>query len=152
VAFVDNGGLAFARKLGFRDFSDGTSKTVMVSESRQDFGTAGSPSRWAYGELWHVASTSSGALGATSAGVWPGTTRLTLMSGTGTTMNPPDPQLTSAGGNVISLDWGPSSDHAGKLIGHLFADGHVEFINSDITPSIYMSLNTRSSGEPIAEY
>ena len=149
ILFADNGGLTFSRKLGFRDFSDGTSKTVMVSESRHDFGTAGSPSRWAYGELWHAPSTASGLL---TAGVWQGTTRLTLMSGTGTTMNPPTAETTTAGGNSVALEWGPSSDHAGKLIGHLFADGHVEFINSDITPSIYMSLNTRSGAEPIAEY
>jgi hypothetical protein len=60
------GGMSFTREVGFRDFQDGTSKTVLVSESRQLPGTAGSPSRWAYGELWHPA-----AIGGTlTTGTW----------------------------------------------------------------------------------
>jgi len=50
------------------------------------------------------------------------------------------------------LNWGPSSDHPGRVVGHLFADGHVEFINSDITASVYNALNTRGSSDQIGEY
>jgi prepilin-type processing-associated H-X9-DG protein len=50
------------------------------------------------------------------------------------------------------MTWGPSSDHAGKIIGHLFADGHVEFIGADVSNNTYHALNTRGSGEPIPEY
>jgi prepilin-type processing-associated H-X9-DG protein len=56
------------------------------------------------------------------------------------------------GSTGVSLNWGPSSSHAGRIVGHLFADGHVEFINADIDSNIYMSLNTRNLGEPIREY
>jgi hypothetical protein len=147
----ENGGMAFTRRLGFRDFTDGTSKTVMVSESKQDFGTAGSPARWAYGELWHPASVASGVL---TGNAWPSTatTLIQLMNQSFTTANPPPPVTYTAGSHPITLRWGSSSDHSGKLVGHLFADGHIEFINSDVAPGVYMSLHTRNSAEPIPEY
>jgi prepilin-type processing-associated H-X9-DG protein len=62
--------------------------------------------------------------------------------------NPP-----SVGGPMsISLNWGPSSYHAGKVVGNLFADGHTEFLASDIPQSIYISLSTREGKEPIGDY
>ena len=151
---ADNGGLSFTKRLGFRDFADGTSKTVMVSESKQSPSTTtGLPNRWAYGELWHLAETGTATL---VNGSWSGITnsRVSLVTGTFTSENPPAaiPQYINASTAGPSLNYGPSSDHSGKIVGHLFADGHVEFISADITASIYMSLNTRNSGEPTAEY
>jgi prepilin-type N-terminal cleavage/methylation domain-containing protein len=147
------GGLSHVQRLGFRDFADGTSKTVMISESRVNPDTStGSPCRWILGELFHMPSINAGTL---SGGVWTGspTTRLTLMSGSNTTTLPPAGVTHTIGADTsTSLTWGPSSDHAGKIIGHLFADGHVEFIGADVSANTYQALNTRSSGEPIAEY
>jgi len=146
------GGLSHTQRLGFRDFSDGTSKTVMVSESRENPSTStGAPCRWILGELFHLPSVSCGTL---SAGVWTGSpiTQLNLMSGSFTTTLPPAPATNTIGADTINISWGPSSDHAGKIIGHLFADGHVEFIGADVAANTYQALNTRSSGEPIAEY
>jgi prepilin-type N-terminal cleavage/methylation domain-containing protein len=156
------GGLSSAQRLGFRDFSDGTSKTVMVSESRVNpftnpYGTAGEPCRWISGELYHMPCIVSGTLG-NSANGWGGgnlNSTLGLMSTAATTANPPLPGYAVTHGGAspsITLTWGPSSDHAGKIIGHLFADGHVEFIPADIAVATYEALNTRSSGEPIPEY
>lgn len=147
------GGLSHVQRLGFRDFSDGTSKTVQVSESRINPDSNGSPCRWIFGETFHMPSNNCGTL---SGGVWTGspTTRLDLMSQQFTTTNPPTNVVnhTIGGSPAFNLAWGPSSDHAGKIIGHLFADGHVEFIGSDIAANTYQALNTRSSGEPIPEY
>ncbi|MEI8227778.1 MAG: DUF1559 domain-containing protein [Planctomycetota bacterium] len=149
------GGLAPDRRLGFRDYSDGTSKTVMVSESRinpaQD---TGAPSRWISGELFHLASITSGSM---AANVWTSPanalSRLALMSsGSNSTNSPPTAIAHTIGANTVSLTWGPSSDHSGKLIGHLFADGHVEFLSADVNESTYCALNTRNGGEPIPEY
>jgi prepilin-type N-terminal cleavage/methylation domain-containing protein/prepilin-type processing-associated H-X9-DG protein len=151
-AWSDNGGLSFARRLGFRDFSDGTSKTVMVSESLQSPAAAtGIPNRWAYGELWHLAETTASTL---TSGSWSSiaSPRIALVSGTFSSSNPPAAVNNSVGATNVSLNWGPSSAHAGRIVGHLFADGHVEFINADINSNIYNSLNTRNQGEPIAEY
>jgi prepilin-type N-terminal cleavage/methylation domain-containing protein/prepilin-type processing-associated H-X9-DG protein len=147
------GGLSHTQRLGFRDFSDGTSKTVMISESRENPSTSsGAPCRWLLGELFHLPSINCGTL---SGGVWTGspTTQLTLMSGSNTTTLPPTAVANTIGADSTqSFSWGPSSDHAGKIIGHLFADGHVEFIGADVSANTYQALNTRSSGEPIAEY
>jgi prepilin-type N-terminal cleavage/methylation domain-containing protein/prepilin-type processing-associated H-X9-DG protein len=146
------GGLSHTQRLGFRDFSDGTSKTVMVSESRENPNTTtGAPCRWILGELFHMPSITAGTL---TNGIWSATqTRLVLMSGSNTTTLPPTAVAHTIGtDSTQSLSWGPSSDHAGKIIGHLFADGHVEFIGADVATNTYQALNTRGSGEPIPEY
>jgi len=148
------GGLAYTQRLGFRDFSDGTSKTIQISESRINPSTSTSePCRWILGELVHLPSQNCGTL---VNGSWNGSdTRLVLMSGSFTTVNAPSQfTLTLSNGQTAAsyMTWGPSSDHAGKIIGHLFADGHVEFIGADVAPATYHALNTRSCGEPIAEY
>ena len=149
------GGFSLTQRLGFRDFSDGTSKTVQVSESRINPSTTdSSPCRWLMGELMHMPSHNCGGL---VGGVWNGAdTRLLLMSGSNTTTLPPAPSTVTMSGSAtfpsVSLTWGPSSDHAGKIIGHLFADGHVEFIGSDIDSSTYHAINSRSNGEPVKEY
>jgi prepilin-type N-terminal cleavage/methylation domain-containing protein/prepilin-type processing-associated H-X9-DG protein len=150
--WADNGGFSFARRVGYKDFSDGTSKTVVVSESKQSpTATTGVPCRWAYGELWHLATWTSGALATT--GSWNhATPGIALLSGSNTTVNPPAAQNHTVGATSVSLNWGPSSDHPGRVVGHLFADGHVEFINSDITASVYNALNTRGSSDQIGEY
>jgi len=147
------GGLSLTQRFGFRDFADGTSKTVMVSESRINPSTStGYPCRWIDAELMHMPSINCGTL---SSGTWSSTTNtlLALMSGTYNTNNPPTAQtLTFPNTSTLSLTWGPSSDHAGKLIAHLFADGHTEFISSDIAVNTYSALNTSKSGEPVPEY
>ncbi|MFM7243853.1 MAG: DUF1559 domain-containing protein, partial [Planctomycetaceae bacterium] len=116
------GGMSFVREVGFRDFQDGTSKTVLVSESRQLPGTAGTPTRWAYGELWHPAAIG----GALTSGTWSqtgATSLIALASGTFTDSAPPQSRSYTALGASVPLNWGPSSYHTGKVIGHLFADG-----------------------------
>jgi hypothetical protein len=157
------GPLSFLRQMGFRDMVDGSSKTIMVSESRQ-------PGPWIYGSLWHHAATAPGTLNA--AGVWPTSNnaalgagcRILLMSGTFNYTNLPtqQPHLSVVGSQAIPASsapytqighyWGPSSDHSGKLIGNVFGDGHVEFISADVDPNIYNVLCTRGNGEPVPQY
>ena len=145
------GGLSLTQRLGFRDYSDGTSKTVQVSESRiNPSATDSSPCRWILGELLHMPSHACGTL---TSGTWSGAdTRLLLMSGSFTTTSPPAASTVTVGSGTTSLTWGPSSDHAGKIVGHLFADGHVEFIGADVSANTYHALNSRASSEPIPEY
>jgi prepilin-type N-terminal cleavage/methylation domain-containing protein len=154
------GGFSFARQLRTGEYSDGGSKTVLVSESRQAPGTAGSPTRWAYGELWHPASVGSRRNTALPswvavAGTGPHTLLQRLNDNSFTLSNPP-PLITVTStnpvSNAIQINWGPSSFHSGKVIAHLFGDGHVEMISSDIDEGIYASLCTRNSGENIPEY
>ena len=155
------GGLSFDSQVGFRDFGDGTSRTVVVNESRQAPGTAGSPSRWIGGELWHFASApnvniANSGCGTLTNGNWVGAiplVNLMTMAAFNET-NPPQGQAytTRPGVGTVTLNWGPSSFHAGKLMGHMFADGHIEFLNADIDKNVYQMLHTRKSGEPVPEY
>jgi len=152
------GGLSFARQLRTGDYSDGGSKTVMVSESRQGFGTAGSPGRWAYGELWHPASVGS----RKNVNVWvaQGTSPHTMLrfmtSGSFSATNPPAATScvaqTTGVNSTVALNWGTSSFHSGNTIGHMFGDGHVEMISADVDEAIYCALTTRNGGETIGEY
>jgi prepilin-type N-terminal cleavage/methylation domain-containing protein len=141
---IDNGGLSFTQQVGFGAFSDGTSKTVVIHESREGIrgGTpATTANRWAYGELWTPVSIASGTL-VTGSGTWPGTD---LFGTTVTTaLSITQPPLT-----VFN---GPTSDHSGSQCGHLFADGHIEFLNYDINDTTYMSLSTRNSADRVGDY
>jgi prepilin-type N-terminal cleavage/methylation domain-containing protein len=146
------GGLTFRSRTGFRDFADGTSKTCVVSESRINPAASGQGCLWIEaGDTFHLASINCGTL---ASGVWGGTTNslLQLMSTTANTTLPPPAQALTLGGASRSLTWGPSSDHAGKVIGHLFGDGHTEFISADIAPEVYSALNTRGGAERVGEY
>ncbi len=144
TTFVDNGGLSFTQQVGFGGFSDGTSKTIVISESREGIRptmTGSSANRWAYGELWVPASISSGI--ATN-GVWPNAGSLLGSGSIGGTLGTLTPTLT--------LYFGPSSDHSGNQAGYLFADGHIEFLNYDMDKGIYHSMSTRNVGDRAGEY
>jgi prepilin-type N-terminal cleavage/methylation domain-containing protein/prepilin-type processing-associated H-X9-DG protein len=148
------GGLAFAQKLGFRDYRDGTSKTIQVSESRQEpVAATGIPSRWAYGELWHPHAFGAVHGSARTGNTWNQNNLTRLMNNL--PANPPNMGV-SAPVNVCTstptgLLWGPSSFHAGKVIGYLFADGHTEFISADVDGSVLNALSTRGGQEPVAD-
>jgi hypothetical protein len=45
--------------------------------------------------------------------------------------------------------WGPSSDHAGGIVQHVYGDAHVEGITDGIDPNVYLWIITRNGGEPI---
>ncbi|MFN5755425.1 MAG: DUF1559 domain-containing protein [Planctomycetia bacterium] len=141
---IDNGGLSFTQQVGFGGYSDGTSKTIVVAESREGIrpGVTGtSANRWAYGELWTPASIASGAL-TTTTGSWAGVDLLGVTSGTALGIASP----------ALTIFNGPTSDHSGNQAGHLFADGHIEFLNYDMDSSTYMSLSTRNSGDRVGDY
>lgn len=47
--------------------------------------------------------------------------------------------------------WGPSSEHTGGTVNHLFADGHVvSIVGSAIEPNTYLRLINYDGGEPIS--
>jgi prepilin-type N-terminal cleavage/methylation domain-containing protein len=144
---VDNGGLSFLTIVGFAGFSDGTSKTIVLAESREGVGanrvTGTAANRWAYGELWMPASiNTSGTL--TPTGTWSNGTTL-IGTGTGSvtlgTLTP-----------ALNLYYGASSDHSGNAAMHIFADNHIEFINYDIDKSVYQSLSTRNTADRVGDY
>jgi hypothetical protein len=44
---------------------------------------------------------------------------------------------------------GPSSDHSGGIVLHVFGDGHVGQITTDVDSTLYMSVFSRASSEPV---
>jgi prepilin-type N-terminal cleavage/methylation domain-containing protein len=151
---ADNGGLGHARRIGMGSYRDGLSKTIMIVESRESqrnspWTTGSAANRWVSGELLVPLSVASGVL---SSGSYATSGSSTLgQAGQGTFALT---SLTLAGcaQTSLTLDCGPSSDHSGNQVAHLFADGHVEFIPTNTNQSTYMSLGTRDVSDRIGEY
>jgi prepilin-type N-terminal cleavage/methylation domain-containing protein len=146
--------------------SDGTSKTIVVAESKEGNPRAYAGSAvtganqyqcaWPLGlQSWVVAgvpsngspawNSSTQAYGATVSGLNYGPTT----SGTGNTTaytNGTNIMVGSAGA-AAGMIWGPSSDHAGGLVIHCMGDGSVKSIAADVSPDVYLSLSTVSGGE-----
>ena len=57
-----------------------------------------------------------------------------------------DPDITAAPPGRL---WGPSSQHKGGIVNHVFADAHVESIADNIDANVYLWLVTRNAGEVI---
>jgi prepilin-type N-terminal cleavage/methylation domain-containing protein len=62
-----------------------------------------------------------------------------------------DPSLLASisGGGGPGRLWGPSSNHSGGIVNHVFGDAHVEGINDGIDPNVYLWIITRNGGEPL---
>jgi prepilin-type N-terminal cleavage/methylation domain-containing protein len=133
---VAAGGLAFSQEVGFRDYRDGTSKTIQVVESREP------ADWWKGGQTWTAASNV--VLTQNASKQWTGGTPL-LFSGTSGNVStftaPP------AGGVVH----GGGSYHAGDLVGVMYADGHTGFVSPNVNPQVYFALSTRAGGESVPE-
>ncbi len=66
---------------------------------------------------------------------------------TGTYTSPAMPANTGGGAGAYRA-WGPSSDHSGGIVNHVFGDGHVEGINDSIDGNMYLWVVSRNGGEP----
>ena len=136
---------------------DGTSKTILIAESKEGGNTkpvtSGSATTrtyncaWALGfQTWVAASgVATTAIGTDSANpygssqhglnVSPYVASATPGIVAGTTSTP------------VAMAWGPSSDHAGNLVMHAMGDGSVRSIGADVAGGVYMALSTVSGGE-----
>lgn len=136
---------------------DGTSKTVVVVETRER-GAAG----WIDGSAsWVTAANVVGTAMAYANGKWmtDGSATAIAQAIAGTPGAGPNfPATTSARWLTPSafslyptpgLAHGPSSEHSGGIVMHVFGDGHVTQITGDIDPTVYVSLYSASSGEPV---
>jgi len=142
--------------------SDGTSKTILVSESKERGFSA-----WIDGmQTWVVAN--SGATAGPSA-----STTLPLAPGvagntTGAWLNAVSalnvgPSAANSGATFAAIPtigsriaqqiaFGPSSDHSGGLVIHSFVDGHVQAISADVDPTVYLGLASRATGEAVTDF
>ena len=80
-------------------------------------------------------------------------------SGTGLAMNfgtevtPPTAEKVYADAGDLGTGlplraWGPSSQHAGGVTLHVYADAHAQAITREIDPSAYLRFITRNDGDP----
>jgi len=146
-----------AKTYGGRSFvgGDGTSKTILIVESKEGGNTkpvtSGSPTTrtyncaWPLGyQTWLVASGSATEILGTNSASPYGNSQHSLNASpfvTGQIACGTTTPLTAG------MAWGPSSDHAGNLVIHAMGDGSVRSIGADVAGGVYMALSTVSGGE-----
>ena len=135
---------------------DGASKTILLAETREgDPELATTPtynSAWALGsQAWIVACPP-----ADGCKKWNGKVYERL-SRSGLNLGPTKTNGAQCFGDLaagpefgtVSMNWGPSSKHAGGLVVHCMGDGSVREIASAIDASIYAAIATVSGGERV---
>ncbi len=125
------GALAWHQKMGFKEFTDGTSKTVLIHES-------------ALGQSWYAHMLAGSVAGtvvpALSAGNW------TVSSNDAAIVNQARKDMA---GNPTLANIGLGSEHPG-VGGVVMVDGSTTFLSfSNLTPQVWLSLLTCASGETV---
>lgn len=154
LAPLENGAMLLTAKRGstIGEFVDGTSKTMLVAETKE----CGYAS-WYDGTLnWVVtnnpnAAQPPGAVGTPDSPPW-----VNAQAGINVGYDParPGSKPWLAGGMVSNqtlgnVNWGPSSDHPDGTVMHVFGDDHVLPITNVVDPQIYLDLTTRAGLEAI---
>ncbi len=147
--------------LKIRDLVDGTSKTVIITESKHEKFSSwySGQSSWVCGfrpdEKPVIAVQPDGYRGPNKDSSSANLTALNFgrpvllaanTNSTSGTLNTTWYSTQLQGGEV---DWGPSSDHGGGVIVHSYADGHTQSLTEATDPVVYFRLITRAGGEPV---
>ena len=145
------------RGLKIRELVDGTSKTVIICETKAEKYSSwySGQSAWVIGfhpdAIPTVTIQADGFNGVTNDGSFQNTTALN--SGRPLIVQPGTPEANdpwySEQMSGEQRDWGPSSDHGGGVVVHSYADGHTQAITDAIDASLYFRLITRAGGETI---
>jgi len=146
TAEAPNGAIAPGKGYNFKDIVDGTSKTLIACETKEEIN-----SNWYDGTTaWVVAHDPNDTANPTRPNppnFWIGT-RTAINVG-------PKPDSTvkymPGGINAISGDWqwGPSSDHSGGVVLHLVGDASVRTVTDDVQVNTYMQCVTRNGRENV---
>jgi prepilin-type N-terminal cleavage/methylation domain-containing protein len=112
----------------FREITDGLSRTILVSETREQKAAA-----WIDGS---TASITSRRIDASNAPTYTGPENALNYV----------PYYRYGGGQSIDMDYGPSSAHGG-VVGQLRADGSVEFLVDSTGAAVYDALVTRAGSD-----
>jgi hypothetical protein len=152
------------RGIGLRQLGDGISKTIIAVESREEVYSA-----WISGACMWVVGASPNSLAAAGAQIGQTPDRFIAVlqggqqqtsDGVGLALNFGNYRAAPAGDHYFSAGdwataanrlWGPSSEHAGDIMIHVYADCHAQAIPSHVNPSVYLRFITRSDGDPANE-
>ncbi len=139
--------------LNMKSVLDGTSKTIIVCETKEQTFNS-----WYDGTVaWTVgynpnSTVPTKSITAPTTGFWTGTGTSAINVGPRAS-TPTTVYLTASSASTPTFSgawqWGPSSDHSGGVVIHLACDASVHSITEDIDPSLYMQLITRAGGEPV---
>jgi prepilin-type N-terminal cleavage/methylation domain-containing protein len=161
---VENGGFVYSGNQGLTEgaISDGSSKTIFCVETKES-----SYASWYDGAVcWLVANdpNQTTAPGTNDSPPWAaanGTTNAhpainvgynASLAGTTSTV-PNKPYLvkgnTPIGAMANDWWWGPSSDHGGGIVSHVYGDGHTLGVTDQVDAATYLGLTTRNGSEPI---
>jgi hypothetical protein len=146
------------RGIRLKNLGDGISKTMIACESREEEYNA-----WISGACMWVAGASPNSLSLDGVTIQQaaGTgfieipevdtgSGLALNHGTEATVIPTDEQYLESGDWVTAQDriWGPSSEHSGNIVIHVFADAHAQAISAEVDSTTYLRFISRSAGDP----
>jgi hypothetical protein len=170
-AYCGNGGLPFPGSVsgkvtkvghGFQGISDGTSKTLLIAESREEKFTSwysGFASYcvggWPQGEVPTGVQTSTGGpwywycAGNCVAALNQGDTKTDVEAKKKYYTGPNKENVHFPGTNGYRV-WGPSSRHP-DVVQHGFGDAHATTVNVSIDPSVYLRMITRNGREVDSE-
>ncbi len=158
---VENGGFIYSGNQGLTEgaISDGSSKTIFCVETKES-----SYAAWIDGAVcWLVANDPSAAApGASTAPDSPLWQNPTIAINVGynlalanVTPVPPNNHFylpkgkTPIGAMANDWWWGPSSDHGGGIVSHVYGDGHTLGVTDQCDGQTYLNLTTRNGSEPI---
>ena len=132
--------------VSIRDVVDGLSTTYMLCESRES-----GYSSWYDGTVgWVVAGDPNGPEPTKdSNGFWVTSGGSSIQVGpwkrTASGVYLPASKLSTI---QADWNWGPSSEHASRVVNHLTGDAAVHGVHEDIDPTLYLQLTTPAGGEP----
>jgi prepilin-type N-terminal cleavage/methylation domain-containing protein len=138
--------------LNMRTVLDGTSKTLIVAETKEPAFNS-----WYDGSASFTCAVPVGVTLTQVNGLW------TVPAGNSSALNYGPLPIPASGTSVYyalsgyggtfamtkSIAWGPSSDHSGGVVLHLACDASVHAITTDVDPTLYVQLITRAGREPV---
>ncbi len=155
---VDNGAIqpasASNRGRGSRigDISDGTSKTVLIAESKEELYNS-----WYDGATaWLTAMPLLGPIALTDSNldrIWDTPATSVHALNYGPDVNNVATQnlsyfMNNQGNESNGREWGPSSEHSGIVI-HTYGDNHTQAVSIEVDWGVYCALVTRAGGESV---
>lgn len=164
LAFPTASGQSVNRGMNLKAVTDGTSHTVVLAESKEQAYCAwiDGQSIWVIG-AWQGDSDVPNETWATNGMLgWPDQDKTSCTSlnvgsrvveQADTPLTPPDRVYLMAEryGAGHNRSWGPSSEHTGGAVNHVFADGHVtSIVGSAIDRNTYLRIISRDGGEAIS--